>query len=574
MRKQWQLRNPDPRTVQTLGQQLACSPLLARLLAIRGVQSKAEADRFLNPSLHTLAPPWVLAGMDAAVQRIHAALIAHEKILVYGDYDADGITATAVLTAFLRQCGAHVSYHIPHRAIDGYGLGVDFIKKRARRNGVNLIITVDCGSSDHEAIRLARQAGIHTIVTDHHPVAQVPPDALAVINPTRPDCPAGLSHLAGVGVAFYLTIALRTHLRSQRFWQNRSEPNLSRLCDLVALGTIADVAPLVDENRVLTAAGLQQINHGARPGLAALMHASLKAARPADAQAIAFSLAPRLNAAGRLAHARMACELLLTDNDQKAAHLAAALCRLNVRRQSMENALLDSILQQLPRPPDRMNRAVLVVEGRQWHEGLLGIVAARLTRRFNRPTAVISTRNGLSKGSARSIDGIDIAAALKACTGLLDRCGGHPLAAGFSLPAAQVAAFKTRLEQVVGQMAPHHDADPIVMMDAAVPLDDITPELMNHIERLAPFGQGNPYPLFMDTGIRVRQCTILGQRHRRMLLEGPCGGGRQHPAIQFNVSGDLSPGDQFEKIAYRPQWNYWNGRKQLQLVVENTHPVA
>ncbi len=572
MEKQWQTINPDPEMVRSLSRQVRCSPLIARLLAIRGIQSKIQATRFLHPSLSDLTPPTELAGMDDAVQRIHRALESGEKILVFGDYDADGITATAALVGFLRHCGARASYYIPHRITDGYGLGADFIINRAIPAGVGLIITADCGSGSSDAVSLARQAGIHIIVTDHHPVAGIPGDAVAVINPTRPECHANLAHLAGVGVAFYLIIALRSHLRKTGFWKNRREPNLKHLCDLVAVGTIADVAPLIAENRTLATAGLQQINQGTRPGIAALLRMSGSPGTPTDAETIAFRLAPRLNAAGRLVHARMACELLLTDNRQKADSLARALCRLNNRRQSMEQDLLETILQRLPHPPGQGAQPVMVMDGNGWHEGILGIVASRLVRQYNRPAVVISTRNGMGKGSARSIDGIDLSAALARCADLLDRFGGHPLAAGLSLPTANIAAFRSRLETVVGEMRADLGAEPALSIDAQVPLETITPELMNSLDRLEPFGQGNPYPLFMDTGVRVHASRTVGDRHHQMVLECGSGNGGRHPAIQFNATGLPQGVDRLKKIAYRPQWNYWNGRKSLQLIVKATDP--
>ncbi|BBO66579.1 single-stranded-DNA-specific exonuclease RecJ [Desulfosarcina alkanivorans] len=574
MKKQWQIHNPRPETVRTLSRQLGCSPLIARLLAIRGVGSGEEASRFMNPSLSSLTPPQELPGMEAAVRRIHRGLAAGQKILVYGDYDADGITATALLVAFLRRCGARVSYYIPHRIADGYGLGADFIRTRAMATGTDLIITADCGSGSGEAITLARKAGIHTIVTDHHPVIQLPDAALAVVNPQREDSRSNLAPLAGVGVAFYLVIALRTHLRTAGFWKHRREPNLKRLCDLVALGTVADVVPLIGENRTLTAAGLQQINRHARPGIDALMRMSGSPGTPVDAESIAFKLAPRLNAAGRLAHARMACELLLADSRPKAARLARALCRLNSRRQTMENQLLESIMDRLTSFPGRLDRSVLVVDGDRWHEGILGIVAARLVRQFNRPAVVISSRNGTSKGSGRSIDGIDLSAALEQCRDLLDRFGGHPLAAGLSLKSANTKAFKDRLETIVGRMMTDQDVEPKLSIDARVPLGQVTPALMASLERLGPFGQGNPYPLFMDTGVRVHACKPVGDRHRRMVLECGTGTGDTLPAIQFNITGGPMPSNRLEKIAYRPQWNYWKGRKRLQLMVEDLAPES
>jgi single-stranded-DNA-specific exonuclease len=377
-----------------------------------------------------------------------------------------------------------------------------------------------------------------------------------------------------VGVAFYLIIALRAHLRQVGFWHARQEPNLKALCDLVAVGTVADVAPLIRENRALTAAGIQQLNQRSRPGMAALMRMSGLSEAPIDAESIAFKLAPRLNAAGRLAHARMACELLLTTDPQRAERLAGALCRLNNRRQSMESELLESILDRLDRRADECINPAIVVYGDGWHEGVLGIVAARLTRQFHRPAVVISSRNGTAKGSARSIEGIDIAAALGQCAGLLDRYGGHPQAAGLSLQSNNLEAFKSHLEAVVGQMVAKHGTQATVTIDAHLPLGDVTPALMASLERLGPFGQGNPYPLFMDTGVRVAQSQSIGSRHRKMILTSGSGRAGQLQAIQFNVSQDQATGKPFEKIAYRPQWNYWNGRKRLQVIVEETVPDA
>jgi single-stranded-DNA-specific exonuclease len=574
MKKQWQVLEPNQKTIDALSHQMGCSPLFARLLAIRGIRSATQATRFLNPTLGSLTPPLEMAGMGTAASRIHQALAGNQKVLIFGDYDADGVTATVLLVAFLRRCGARVSYYIPHRIADGYGLGADFVKTRAQPAGIDLIITADCGSSSAEAITLARKTGIHTIVTDHHPVVHQPEDAIAVVNPKRPDSRTNLAHLAGVGVAFYLLIALRAHLRKTGFWKRRREPNLKRLCDLVALGTVADVVPLIGENRTLTAAGLQRINQQPRPGMEALMRLSGAPGTPVDAETIAFKLAPRLNAAGRLVHARMACELLLTDNSKKADRLARTLCRLNSRRQAMEKELLKSIRARLASTPGQLDRSVLIVNGNCWHEGILGIVAARLVRQFNRPAVVVSTRKGISKGSGRSIDGIDISAALEQCKDLLDRFGGHPLAAGLSLKSARINAFRDRLETIVGRMMADQNVEPILAIDARVPLKDVTPELMDNLDRLGPFGQGNPYPLFMDTGVRVHECRPVGDRHRRMVLGSGSDTGGKHPAIQFNVTAGPLRSDRFEKIAYRPKWNYWKGRKSLQLMVEDTAPES
>jgi len=568
MEKQWELLNPDPKVVKTLSRQLGCTPLVARLMALRGIQSETEAGRFLNPKFANLTPPLRMAGMNRATRRIHRALVDHEKILVFGDYDADGITATALLTTFLKTCGAQIGYYIPHRISDGYGMGTAFIRKRAVPAGVGLIITADCGTGNGKAVTLARQHGIDTIVTDHHPSAASPADAIAVINPALSGCQAKLAHLAGVGVAFYTIIALRSYLREKGFWVNREEPNLKDLCDLVAVGTVADVAPLVGENRVLTGAGLQCMSTAPRPGIAALMDLAGISGRPVDTETIAFRLAPRLNAAGRIVHARMACELLMTANRQKAFRLASALCRLNIRRQSMESQLLDLIHEQLAASPHMLKRPVLVLDGHRWHEGILGIVASRLARQFNRPAVVIGTKNGVGRGSGRSVQGIDLAAALAHCSDLLDRFGGHPLAAGLSLPTGNIEPFRQQLEAVVVNMQADSGLESTLTIDAHVPLDRVTPNLLDDVARLGPFGQGNPYPLFMDTKIRVCASRIVGEHHRQMTLEGESGKNKRHKAILFNASGRPMTADRFDKIAYRPQWNYWNGKRQLQLIVE------
>lgn len=570
MKKQWRVLQPDQNSVDDLSKNLGCSRLLAKLLVLRGMTSRDPALRFLNPSLGTLTRPLAMAGMREAISRIHQAIVSEETIIVFGDYDTDGVTATAVLVSFLRRCGAQVRYYIPYRMTDGYGLSVDFIDKRALPAGADLIITVDCGSSSHEAVSHARRAGIDTIVTDHHPVTVPPTDAIAVVNPTRSDCPSNLNHLAGVGVAFYLIIALRTHLRKNNFWAPNEEPNLKRYCDLVALGTIADVAPIVSENRVLTATGLQRINRDPRPGVAALIRNGKTPTAPVDAETVSFQLAPRLNAAGRMAHARISCELLLAEQKEKANRLAASLCKLNSRRQSLEAELLDAISSQLNRNPQKLEKPVLVAHGPHWHEGILGIVAARLVRKYHRPAIVLSTDNGTGKGSGRSIEGIDLSIALGHCADLLDRYGGHPLAVGLSLPSSRIEAFIVRLAATVDQMTHKDGIETTLPIDARVPISDITPALMNDLERMGPFGQGNPYPRFIDDQVRIHACHRIGTCHRKLVLSSLSDTGGKLDAIHFNVSGDPPLSGQVMAIAYRPQWNYWKGKKKLQLLIEDT----
>ncbi len=568
MKRQWQMLHPDPKIVHDLTRHTGGDSLMARLLAIRGLDSGSKANQFLHPSFRSLTPPVKLAGMEIAVQRIHKALRDEENILVFGDYDVDGITATALLVSFLRRCGANVVYHIPHRISQGYGMGVEFIERKILTAGIDLIVTVDCGSGNDEAITRARKSGIDTIVTDHHPVTHPPEDAVAVVNPTQPACVGLLDHLAGVGVAFYLVIALRTRLRKAGFFNDRREPNLKRFCDLVALGTIADVSPLVMENRILTAAGLDQINGNSRPGIAALLDRIGASDKPVDAETIAFALAPHLNAAGRMAHAKMACELLLCQNKNRSQGLAGALCRLNRRRQIMENELLAAISKKWLDAGDLAGRSAIVVAGDRWHEGILGIVAARLTRMMHCPSVVISTRNGMGKGSGRSVEGIDLSMALAKCADLLTGFGGHPLAAGLSLPSSNITTFTRRMERIVDEMTSGRAIRPTLPIDAKLPIDAITPSLTDNIARLGPFGPKNPHPLFLDDSVRVHTSQTIGSCHRRMVLIK--GSGHKMPAIQFNVTDDQLDTNRISKVVYRPQWNYWKGNKRLQLVIEDT----
>jgi single-stranded-DNA-specific exonuclease len=568
MKKQWQILDPDQNSIAQLSRQLGCGSMLARLLFLRGLTTIELARGYLQPSLVELTSPLKLADMKTAVKRIYRALATKEKIMVFGDYDADGVTATVILVSFLQNCGAQVRYAIPHRLTDGYGLSSAFIKNRAMRTDATLIITVDCGSGNDEAIAYAKKNGIDTIVTDHHPVDPVPKKAAAVINPSRKDCTAKLNHLAGVGVAFYLVIALRTYLRGKNFWKKNDEPNLIQYCDLVALGTVADISSIRLENRILTATGLRRINRAPRPGIASLMRKGKIPEGPVTAETIAFQLAPRLNAAGRLAHARIASELLLSESKKKANRLAKALCRLNSRRKDLENELLETILVRLESDPKNDVGPVLVVHGEGWHEGLLGIAAARLVRMFDHPAIVISTCNGKGKGSGRSIEGIDLSFALSQCADLLDRYGGHPLAAGLTLPSSKIEAFTDRLTRVVDHLHRSMDSQPTITIDARVPITDVTPALMNELERMEPFGQGNPPPRFFDPHVHVLSSNRIGINHRKFVLANRSGMGDRKEAIQFNVSEPSPSNGDLASIIYRPQWNYWKGNRRLQLLIE------
>ena len=569
MEKLWQLLTPNPALVRRLGDALGCHPVVAALLANRGLQTSDQAQSFLNPTLSQLRPPNDLAGLEPAVQRIVRALTAHEPILVFGDYDVDGTTATAVLAEFLIACGAEVSYYIPHRLNEGYGLQPRHVGEVMVPRGVRLVISADCGIGSHDAVRAATLAGIDVIVTDHHTVSGDLPPAYAVVNPKRPDCPAGLGHLAGVGVVFCLVLALRKRLREMGFWSHRPEPNLKSACDLVALGTIADMVPLVEENRILARTGLELIRRGRRPGLSALLDAAGIPDRPTEAEDVAFRLAPRLNAAGRIAHAGTAVELLTAGGDDEARRIAQRLNALNARRQEIERGILADIQDTLARRPELLSGRTLVMAHPGWHQGVIGIVASKVMELHYRPVVLISLRDGAGRGSARSIPGIDLYACLHACRRHLVDLGGHRQAAGLQIAEDHVAAFRQAFEEAVAARSTSRDFQPRLQIDAELELGDITAELIDQIEGLMPYGSGNPEPIFVAHGLVVTSSSWVAQHHRRMVLRPAAGpADRTVRAIQFNADSRSGALTRFERLAFKLRWNRWNGNRSPQLVVE------
>jgi len=508
--------------------------------------------------------------MQPAIIRIAKAIYKKEHILVFGDYDVDGITSTVLLYEFLNLTGASVSYYIPHRIEEGYSLKPEHIKKFTESfSGIRLIITVDCGSNSHEAIQEAQKAGIDVIITDHHHVAGNLPDAIAIVNPKREDCQSGLDHLAGVGVVFYLIISLRKYLREKGFWRSRSEPNLKQMCDLVALGTIADIVPMKDENRVFVKTGLEIIQSGTRLGLKSLAKASGFFKQVLDSEDIAFRIAPRLNAAGRIEHAQWAAKLLMTDQEDKAAELSGFLNELNIQRQEFEQNTFEDILNRIHHHPDLLSQKALVMASPQWHEGVLGIVASRLAEKFFKPTILITVRDGFGKGSCRSIRGFNLYPGLCQCSALLEDFGGHSMAAGIKIKTSNIDSFKESFDNIVSAYIQKENPVPELTIDCELSFDDINEHFIDEIESLKPFGSENPEPVFLAQNIAVSDPKIVGQNHRRMLLSQPGGlTQKKFNAIHFNVDSN-QPAEGFLKfVAFRLKWNRWNGNKTAQIIIE------
>ncbi len=573
MKKQWQILRPDIHTVDKLCMILKCHPAIASILVNRNIVSEEDASNFLNPSLNRLNPPFSIKDMDAAVNRILTAIKQNEKILIFGDYDVDGITATTILLEFIRSAGADVSYYIPHRTNEGYGLQNNHISDYALSKKINLIITTDCGSGSHDAVKTAKSAGIDVIITDHHIISDTIPPAVAVVNPKRHDCPSGFDDLAGVGVAFYLLICLRKKLRDIHFWQNRPEPNLKSVCDLVALGTLADMVPLVAENRILSRTGLDIITSSNRPGLNALIEASGINKNDVDTDDMVFGLAPRLNSAGRIDHASIAVELLTTKNIEIAEQIAQSLNHMNQRRRSIENRMLAQIEGQLKKNPHLLQKNTLVLAHQDWHLGVLGIVAARIMQKYFRPVVLITTSAGIGKGSARSIPGVDLYKGLLACADDLENFGGHSMAAGIKIKTEKIARFQTNFENAIGNMTKPDDFIPKISIDYELDFDDIADALIDEIESLKPFGSGNHEPLFMSRNVKVASSKIVGKNHRRMLLKQASGSaGKTFNAIHFNIDPSIPLKEHFDQIAFRLRWNRWNEKKSAQLIIEEVKP--
>lgn len=565
----WQVRPIEPAAVHDLARALRIPPLLATLLIHRGCASAEAARLFLEAPLDALPDPWRMAGMPAAVTRLRSAIARGEPIRVCGDFDVDGVCGTALLAAGLAELGATVSYRIPHRLQDGYGLPRRFVAE-ARADGIPVLVAVDTGSTAQASAELAKSLGIDLIVCDHHqPPPRVPP-ALAILNPRQRGCEYPFKDLCGAGIAFKLLQAL-----GGREGCSGGAAGL----DLVALATIADAVPLLGENRILVRNGLPQIRARRRSGLMALAEvAGLDLAeRELKPGHVAFVLAPRLNAAGRMEEATAAIRLLLTEDAAEAAALAGQLDMLNRKRQAVEGGMLDeaTALVEAARAGGIGPRAI-VLASVDWHPGVLGIVASRLVERYGLPTALIAVRGEEARGSIRSPTGWHVAEGLAQCADLLLRFGGHEAAGGFSLAPERIAAFRARLQVLVDAQVPQGRLEPVLTADAEADFSALDLDLVDMLSRLAPHGMGNPEPLFVARRVQaMRSPRRVGRNHLKMRLRQTAVDSRVLDSIGFNL-GDLvesldRPDSPTFDLAFSPERNVWNGRETLQLRVRDIH---
>lgn len=557
---EWQIAVPATLQATRLMESLRISPMLAQLLVNRGIDQPEQAHHYLEASLADIPSPSRLADMDLAVTRIVHAIERHERICVYGDYDLDGISASTILFSFLLHYRAEVQLFIPHRERDGYGLQRGPLEQLARE-GVRLIITCDNGTSAHAEIAHAAQLGMDVVVTDHHSLPETFPPAVAVLNPMRPSTPSEFRALSGTGVAFMLVLALRRVLKDVRGWIE--VPNLKRMLDLVTLGTIADIVPLVGVNRVLVREGLEVIASRRRPGIKALLEvAGVELDETINTITVGYRLAPRLNAAGRLDDARLSVDILMTDDMSTARRLAQQLEQLNRRRQALEEQIVTEMTAQLHAEP--LGRASYVFASEQWHHGVVGVAASRLVELTHRPGIVLAIHQGEARGSGRSLPGIDLVAALRESHSLLLRYGGHQMAAGMTLRAEHLSAFRELFDQAIRRQLEGQEPHRILKIDAELPLHALNESLLADLARMKPFGPGNSEPVFCTRDLTVQDVKTVGRGHLRLRVSQA---GTSFASIGFRLARLAHPEltQRPVSIAYHPEISFWRGNRSIQL---------
>ncbi len=563
--KRWQKTAGDAAAAERLVSEIGCSAITAHLLVTRGISDPKAASDFLHPSFDHLADPQALPDADRAIDRILAALRDKERIYVHGDYDSDGVTAAALWTRLLGKLGADVRAHVPHRHRDGYDIRSKFVEQ-ARGEGATLIITADCGVQRYDEVEEARAVGIDVVITDHHEPGDVLPCATAIVNPNRRDSGYPFKPLAGVGVAFRLGEALIRRLGLPVASYRRAYG------DLAAIGTVTDIMPLLGDNRVIVKSGLEALQGTQKPGLRALMETAGVAKRPMTAHCIGYVLGPRLNAIGRVDDSRLALDLLLTRSEEEAARLAARLERANTERREAEAAILEDALAMIE--TNGMAEApCLVLVGDGWHGGVIGIVANRLVDRFTRPTVMISmdAEAGTGRGSARSIRPFDLYEAIRQCGDDLIEFGGHSHAAGFSIDAGRVASFAERMVGIAGARLVEEDFVPCLPIDAEMPAEKVTLDLVGELSAFEPWGHDNQEPVFLSRGLEVTDVRRVGRDQSHLKLGLKAGDGEPVDTLMWGAgdrADQVEPGDRID-VCYIARMNCYNGRTRLQFIAED-----
>ncbi len=557
MNKLWKIFKPEDDLAQALSQELKISSLTAQVLINRGIRSVGEADMFLNPRLNHLRDPMEIPDVDRAARRVLLAKEKGEKILVFGDYDVDGVTGTVILLHTLKYLGIDASYYIPHRYGEGYSLSLESVKRIAE-SGIKLIVTVDCGISNFNEIEEANALGMEVVVTDHHNLAKNLPPAYAIVNPKMISKEHPSRNLSGAGVAFKFAWALL------RIANVKNNEFLTSLLDLASLGTVSDVVPLTAENRVLAVAGLNLINERKRLGIKHLAQAASLYGK-ISVNHIYFGLAPRINAAGRLEHASKAVELLLTNDADQAKALAEELHRINLRRRGIGSSIKEEVFSKLDENYLAENKLV-ILSGEDWHPGVIGIVASQIVDRYLRPAVLVGINDGVGRGSARSVDGLNMFELLDSCRDLFLDFGGHEGAAGFEIAPENILELKDRLREEIERVVSAEDLKPKIAVDAELSPSKISMSLIKELEVLDPHGEGNPPPVFMSRKLNLFDMRRVGTDGRHLKLKFT-DGKISLDTIGFDLGGlaDKLSYDKSYDIAYKLETNEWNGFETAQL---------
>ncbi|MFZ5351400.1 MAG: single-stranded-DNA-specific exonuclease RecJ [Bacillota bacterium] len=561
MKKKWVSYNKDYNILPELVKEFGISELVARVLVNRDIDTLEKASYFISYGIEKLRDPFEMKDMSKAVDRIIEAIELNQKICIFGDYDVDGVTSTVIAVKILRSMDADVTYYIPNRVDEGYGLNIEAIENLAEE-GIELIITVDCGIRSLEVVNRAKELGIDMIITDHHECGEELPDAYCVINPHRADCSYPFKELAGVGVCFKLVDALATELGCR--------DTALEMLDIVAVGTIADIVYLVDENRIIVKHGLEKLQNTENIGLRALLDICGLKEQTITAYNVAFMIAPRINAAGRIANASLCVELLLTDDYKKAYEIAKQLDNDNKERQSIESEILTKAITKIERDIDISSTKVLVLDDKDWHVGVIGIVASKLVERYNLPAVLISRDNGIGKGSARSVSNFNIYEALDRCSDLFIKFGGHELAAGITLSTENIDAFRQKVNEVANEILKGEPLIPELKVDYRLTPSDYKLSTVKQLEMLEPYGAGNPAPAFVYRDLKVISSRTVGNDSKHLLLTLN-DGVNEIKAIGFNLgtyNNVLSFGKKVDIICSM-ECNLWNDIEQLQLKIKD-----
>lgn len=559
LKKRWLLREFDKDRVLEMSKKFHISPLTAIILYNRGIHDDEDIVRFLSKDLSGLHDPYLLKDMEKAADRIRKARDNKEKVTIYGDYDVDGITSIAILYQHLTEMGIDSDYYIPDRMQEGYGVNRDALDK-IRKRGTSLIITVDTGITAVEECEYAKEIGLDVIVTDHHECKETIPDVYAAIDPKRKDCPYPFKSLAGVGVVFKLIQALD---------ERESLPDLmEKYSDLMCLGTVADISPLVDENRIIVTEGLKRFNTTKNIGLKALIDVSTNG-KSITTSTIGYVIAPRINASGRLGCASRSVELFLTDDVERAHALAESLCEENSNRQQTEQKMFKEALEYLEIHPDVKEDQVIVIPHKDWHHGIVGIVSSKITEKFYKPSILFAIDGDEAKGSGRSVNGFNLFGALKNCSDLLEKFGGHELAAGLTIRADNIEAFRQKVNECSKDSFTEQMVTPTIMLDAAIKVPYISLETVNDINRLQPFGVDNPAPVFAIRNIKIHKISVMSDgKHLRMTLLKD---GKYLDSVGFGMGEyyqHLEEGDMIS-VAFALDINDYKSFQNVQLILKD-----